>query len=240
MTSGNPNIDVFNRDVDIHAGYAYTSSPRLSSRWAVERSRRSVLATNCFAGRTVIDLGCGDGFYTIRYWDGGQIREMTGIDGAEKAISVADANKGDRPIRFMVGDMHHVPLPDNSFDVALLQSVLHHDDNPLGAIREAFRLAPLVVIHEPNGNNVGLKIIEKLSRYHRQHNEKSYASTRLRRWVREEGGTVLSENFAGFVPMFSPDWLAYIMRRLEPAVERVQPLNRLGCAVYVVVASRGR
>jgi hypothetical protein len=106
-------------------------------------------------------------------------------------------------------------------------------------IREAFRLAPEVLIHEPNGNNFGLKIIEKTSRYHREHHEKSYSSRRLRRWVEEAGGEVVSQRFAGFVPMFCPDWLARLMKGAEPLLERLPLLNALGCAVYVLVARRG-
>ena len=45
--------------------------------------------------------------------------------------------------------------------------------------------------------------------------------------------------FAGFVPMFSPDWVARAMKAFEPIVERVPGVNALACAVYVIVAARG-
>jgi hypothetical protein len=122
--------------------------------------------------------------------------------------------------------------------VALVQSVLHHDDTPVDLIREAFRLAPQIVIHEPNGNNLGLKIIEKASRYHREHHEKSYTSRQLRRWIEEAGGQVVYWQFAGFVPMFCPDPLARLMKAVEPLVERTPGLKALACSVSVVVAKR--
>jgi glycosyltransferase involved in cell wall biosynthesis len=37
---------------------------------------------------------------------------------------------------------------------------LHQGDNPRNVIREAFRVAPEVLVHEPNGNNPGVKIVE--------------------------------------------------------------------------------
>lgn len=238
MGSTNRNIEVFNQDVLDNEGYRYTTNTRLSSRLATQRSTDVILQTSVFAGRSVLDMGCGDGFYTLRFWDRGAPRSMVGVDGAEQAIAIANANKADRPITFEVGDAHHLPYPDNSFDVALVQSILHHDDRPFDMIREAFRLAPQIVIHEPNGNNVGLKIIEKTSPYHREHNEKSYTPFRLVRWVEEAGGRVVQRKFAGFVPMFSPDWLARAMKAVEPVVEHVPPLNALGCAVFVLVAQR--
>jgi ubiquinone/menaquinone biosynthesis C-methylase UbiE len=181
-------------------------------------------------------MGCGDGFYTIYFWDYGQPRAMIGVDAAYGAIQVANSNKQGRPIGFIVGDVHRLPYPDNSFDLVLVQSILHHDDNPLGIISEAFRLAPEILIHEPNGNNFGLKIIEKTSRYHREHHEKSYTSRQLIRWVEQAGGRVVYKQFAGFVPMFCPDLLARLMKVVEPVVERLPLLNAAGSAICVLIA----
>lgn len=231
-------IAVFNRDAARHAGYVYTTDARLSCRLATQRSTDAVLEVGRFAGRSVLDVGCGDGFYTLRYWDLGRPRAMVGVDAASRAIEVANANRGDRPIRFEAGDAHRLPYPDDSFDLVLIQSILHHDDDPPGALREAFRLAPEVLVHEPNGNNLGLKVIEKVSRYHREHRERSYAPRRLVRWVEQAGGRVVRGRFAGFVPMFCPDWLARGMKRAEPAVERLPVIRALGCAVYVFAATR--
>lgn len=38
--------------------------------------------------------------------------------------------------------------------------------------------------------------------------------------------------------MFSPDWLARVMKALEPVVERLPLVNALGCAVVVLAAKR--
>jgi ubiquinone/menaquinone biosynthesis C-methylase UbiE len=232
------NVDVFDRDAEINKGYYYTKSVRLSCRLATQRSMDAILATASLCNRSVVDIGCGDGFYTIRFWDRAQPKSMVGLDPASHAIAVANTNKENRPVQFLVGDAHKLPFPTNSFDVALVQSILHHDDNPKDVIREAFRVAPEIVIHEPNGNNLGLKIIEKLSAYHREHNEKSYSSGLLRQWIEESGGTVASQRFAGFVPMFCPSVIARTMKALEPVVEALPLVNKFGCAVTVIVARR--
>ena len=240
MEHQDPNIEVFNRDAASNDGYIYTASTRLSSQLATQRSTDVILETRRFAGRSVIDMGCGDGFFSIRYWDQGKPKSMVGIDPATQAIEVANRHKESRPIQFVVGDAHALPYGDGEFDVALLQSVLHHDDRPSDLIREAFRVAREVIIHEPNGNNLGLKVIEKLSPYHREHAEKSYGSRQLRRWMEENGGRIVHQRFAGFVAMFSPPWLARAMKAVEPMLEAMPGLNALGCAVVTLVATRAK
>ncbi len=205
---------------------------------ATERSLNTILAAGQFAGRSMIDVGCGDGYFTIFYWDKARPGKLTGVDAAAAAIKVANERKKGRPIHFEVADAHKLPFPDNSFDVALVQSILHHDDDPGDMIREAFRVAPVILIHEPNGYNPGLKFLEKASRYHREHGEKSYPAKRIARWIEQAGGQVQFQRYAGFVPMFCPDWMAKMMKALEPLVEGVPVIRELGCSVVVMVARR--
>jgi len=232
------NVEVFNRDVAANAGYVYTTGARLSSRMATERLIDAITGTAEFAGRLVLDLGCGDGYNTARIWDIGRPRGLVALDPAEAAVRVAAGKLGERPVRFLVADGHRLPFRDNSFDVVLLGGVLHHDDRPEGMLKEALRVASRMVVLEPNGNNVGLKVIERVSKYHIEHGEKSYTPRRMGRWISAVGGTVVSCQFAGFVPMFCPDILARLMKRLEPLVERLPVVNALGCAVYVMVAEK--
>ncbi len=233
-----PRVDVFDQDVLNHGGYVYTTSMRLSSRLATQRTADLILQTGCFENRRILDMGCGDGHFTLHFWDAGKPHSMVGVDAAEQAIKSANNNKGKRPICFLIGDAHHLPWSDNSFDLVLIQSILHHDQDPRDMIREAFRLAPTILIHEPNGNNLGLKVIEKISPYHRAHGEKSYNSFQFHKWIRESGGQVTSHTFAGFVPMFCPDWAAKFTKKVEPVIEHTPLLRDLACSVVVLVAER--
>lgn len=230
--------DVFDQDVLIYGGYQYTTSLKLSSRLATQRTADIILETGCIKNRRILDMGCGDAFFTLHFWDVGKPQSMTGVDAAEQAIKSANHNKGERPISFLLGDAHRLPWEDNSFDLVLIQSILHHDHDPKDMIWEAFRLAPTILIHEPNGNNPGLKLVEKISPYHREHGEKSYNSYKFRRWIRENGGKILYHKFAGFVPMFCPDWAARLLKRVEPAIEKTPYLRNLACSVVVLIAER--
>jgi SAM-dependent methyltransferase len=237
VTDTRPGVDPFNSDAAGGEGYVYTTTTQLSSRLAVARQQDLILAMGRLKGRSVLDIGCGDGYYTLGYWDRGQPLRFVGVDPAPNAIKVADRRRGERPIEYRVLDGKRVPFEDASFDVAIVQGVLHHADDPEETIREALRLAREIVILEPNGLNPGLKVIEKVSPYHRSHNERSYTPRRLRSWVESAGGHVAEERFGLFVPMFSPDWLAKLMKALEPAVEATPGLRAIGCSVYVMRAT---
>jgi len=229
---------VFDIDAARHGGYLYTKDAPLSAQLATQRTTDIILQSTNFAGCSVLDLGCGDGFYTIRFFDHGSPRMITGVDKSRNALEVAKMNVQNRFLQFVVSDATKLPFPDDTFDIALIQSILHHSDNPLEIIREGFRVAPRVLIHEPNGNNMGLKIIERLSSYHREHRERSYTSRLLKNWMREAGGEVTYEKFAGFVPMFCPGWMASMMKTIEPAIEGLSFFNAVACAVYVVAGRR--
>jgi len=99
-------------------------------------------------------------------------------------------------------------------------------------------LRPGFLIHEPNGNNLGLKVIEKVSKYHREHGEKSYNAIQLSRWIARAGGRILRRKYAGFVPMFCSDRIARVTKTIEPLIESVPFLNAMGCAVVVILAER--
>ena len=234
----NRKVAVFERDAATNAGYGYTTDQRLSSRMATQRLRDLVVGAVTLEGRRVLDLGCGDGYFTARFWQEGRPRTMVGLDPAPSAIGVARGRDSSAGLHFVVGDGHRLPWRDDEFDLVLVQGVLHHDDLAETTIREALRVAREVLILEPNGNNLGLKVIEKVSRYHREHHERSYSTVRLLRWIRRSGGYVTRMRFGGLVPMFSPDWLARTTKLLEPLVERVPVLRALGCAVVVMVVRR--
>ena len=236
--SVNSKVKVFDADVSEIGGYVYTTSNRLSSRMATQRTLDIIIETGCFISKNILDMGCGDGIFTLKFFDLCNPKSVVGVDAAVRAIEAANNRKGDREIQFCAGDAHHLPWEDNHFDLVLLQSVLHHDDNPEDMIHEAFRLAPKILIHEPNGNNIGLKLIEKISPYHRAHGEKSYSSFRLKQWISNNGGKQTYKKFAGFVPMFCPDWIARVTKWIEPFLESLPFLRDYFCSVIVIVAEK--
>lgn len=231
-------FDAFDRDVAHNSGYLYTTNARLSSRMANRRLSDVTLALADWKGKKVVDIGCGDGAYSLELLQRGKIGELWGVDPAAEAIVIAQKRAGNLAATFAAHDAYHLPFADNQFDIAHLRGVLHHVDRPLEVLREAFRVAPTVIVIEPNGYNPGLKILEKLSPYHREHQEKSYAPSALDRWVVALGAQVERRRWIGLVPFFCPDLLVYPLKWSEPLLEKTPLLCRLGCAVYAFKATR--
>ena len=234
-----PSVDPFTADIAANAGYLYTTNAKLSSRLANRRLTEVSLTVATLRNQRVIDIGCGDGTYTLELVDEAEAARVSALDPSEAALRVARAKVGERPIDVTVGSAFALPYRDQAFDVAYLRGVLHHMTRPTEALREALRVAREVVVVEPNGYNPGLKVLERYSKYHVEHGERSYPPRRLDRWVRELGGTVGRRLYAGLVPMFCPDWMARLAKRVEPVVERLPMLRHLSCAVYVFSARAG-
>lgn len=81
------NVSEFNRDVNEMGSYAYTTD-RLSSNEANLRLTTSIRDIYDFSGKKVLDIGCGDGSYTLEFCELG-VKKIVGIDPADKAIDAA-------------------------------------------------------------------------------------------------------------------------------------------------------
>jgi ubiquinone/menaquinone biosynthesis C-methylase UbiE len=233
--------EVFNADVLTHGGYLYSTNAPLSSRLAHSRISDAIMESVSFRGKTVIDIGCGDGVYTLEILGTGQPARLHGTDLASAAVGLASHKPGAGQITFDVASAYALPFADGTFDIAHLRAVLHHMDHPELAIQEALRVARAVVVAEPNGNNPGVKLFERFSAYHRAHQEKSYSSPQLTQWVTRAGGKIARQGWIGLVPTFCPDWLARLAKRFEPLAERIPLFRVFSCSIYVFVAEhRGK
>lgn len=228
------NISAFNRDVATNHGYRYTTNSSLSSNIANQRLTKATLTLLPPRSKKLIDIGCGDGTYTHEVFRLSNCQFMLGLDPAKKAIAKAKSTFFENGLEFRSQSAYELTIKDQTYDVAILRGVLHHLDRPQLAIAQSLRVAKTAIIIEPNGYNPVLKILEKISPYHRRHDEKSYSASKLDSWITASGGQILEKYWLGLVPFFCPSFLAKILKKFEPFVESLPLLNRLCCAVYVV------
>jgi len=236
------NVDQFNKDVDSSGSYEYTGQS-LSARFANERISRSILGSFDFQGKSVLDLGCGDGAYTVEFPDKG-INRIVGIDPADTAIAAATKRAHSLGlsdiVHFETGDIYKLEkyLTPGLFDCILIRGVLHHLPDPARALHGLSKFNGTIIVVEPNGNNPVLKLIERFSAYHVNHEECSFPRRRICKWLIAADFKVKSHEMIGLVPFFCPNSLAKFLRRLQPIIERLPVVRNLACGQVIIVASK--
>jgi len=229
------NVSQFEADVGEKGGYVYSTTDKLSCRMSNGRMSEAIAAFARPAGRRVIDIGCGDGVYSLELLEAGA-SEVLGVDAADQAIlSARERCSAHANARFEAVDIYELELEAGveAWDVAIVRGMLHHLYDAPRAIERISLVAREVVVCEPNGYNPVLKVIEKTSPYHIAHEEKSYPPRSLDAWFEACGGEVVERDFIGLVPMFCPDAFARLCKLAEPLVEATPGLRAIGCGQYM-------
>lgn len=96
-----------------------------------------------FAGRDVLDLGCGWGGRPARWLELGA-RSVCGIEVSDTQVSLAHAFARKRGVEsqstFLVGVGEDVPCTNESFDLVVMNDVLEHVVSPRRVIEECHRV----------------------------------------------------------------------------------------------------
>lgn len=236
------NVRRFDEDVRKQGAYAYTGD-RLSAQLANGRISRSIAESFDFHGASVLDLGCGDGAYTVEFAALG-VRQVVGLDPAAVAIEAArtraQALGVADTVRFEVGNIYDLDehLSSGRFDCIVIRGVLHHLPDPARALAGLAAFEGTVVVLEPNGSNPVLKLLERFSRYHIDHEERSFRPGVICKWLTAAGLTVRSCRVLNLVPFFCPELAAKALRTIEPLVERIPLLRDIACGQSIIVATR--
>jgi 2-polyprenyl-3-methyl-5-hydroxy-6-metoxy-1,4-benzoquinol methylase len=78
----------FDKDVRDNKGYLYTQTDQLSSRLANQRWQVAMGELVDLKGKRVLDLGCGDGTYTLKFLEQ-KPAFLMGVDASKMAIRLA-------------------------------------------------------------------------------------------------------------------------------------------------------
>lgn len=236
------NVHRFGADVAAAGSYLYTAERR-SARAANARLSRSICDIYDFKGKSVLDIGCGDGAYTVEFPALG-VSRIVGIDPAAAAVEAANIKAASQGIgeiaSFEVGNIYELDkhLSAQDFDCIILRGVLHHLPDPARAIAALANFNGAILIVEPNGDNPILKLIEKYSRYHVEHEERSFAPSLIRRWLRLAGFRVEKSQLVNLVPFFCPDWAVTPLKWGEWPVERLPLIRDIACGQSVMLARK--
>lgn len=226
----------YTQDISEHGDYIYTTDEHLSASLANVRIRRALDENASYAGKTIIDIGSGDGNFTHELIERGA-KSILGIDPVQSAVDAANKKYAGVPnMRFECHDICTMPVPKEKFDLAMVRGVLHHIPDMDKGIKAICSVAKEVIMVDPNGYNPVLKIIEKASAYHREHGERSYFPRNIRKTFRKYNATLVRTEYVNLVPFFCPDWLAHLLFRLAPLVEKIPLVKQVACGQYIVNA----
>jgi SAM-dependent methyltransferase len=130
-------------------------SPAGKLRWA---RRVKMLSKHLGPGVTVLELGCGTGYFTRALARSGA--DIVAIDVSPDLLEIARANCSAPNVRYEIQNAYKMSYPDAVFDFVVGSSVLHHLEIE-AALREIYRvLKPggTICFTEPNMLNPQIAI----------------------------------------------------------------------------------
>jgi ubiquinone/menaquinone biosynthesis C-methylase UbiE len=121
------NLDGYNPDADLQLGCG------LPTKYAMIRE-----------GDTVVDLGSGAGndCFVARAITG-ESGKVIGLDFTERMVEKARSNAeklGFTNVEFVLGEIEHIPIPDNTADVVVSNCVMNLVPDKLKAFEETYRI----------------------------------------------------------------------------------------------------
>ncbi len=236
------NVSFFNNDISDIGSYVYTNKNIYSALIATKRQSDEIIRIiKKYFGNDIkiLDIGCGDGTFTLELHEAVKPKQITGFDFAKNAIKVA--NKKTKKIKnksvvFKICDIYDIDkkFGKEKYDLAVARGILHHLHNPEAAIENISKAVLKIIVLEPNGYNPVLKVIEKVSKYHIKHEEKSYFPPLLNKWFIKQGFRVTEQKFVGLVPYFFPEKIARILKKIEPFIENVPFISKFYVGTNVI------
>ena len=237
MKTQKQNVNEFNIDIRKNKGYKYTTNAKYSSLVSNNRITNATEQLIPMNTASIIDIGCGDGTYTCILKEKFKNIQFTGIDPANDAIELA--KEKNLEINFLIGDLlDESTLPKDKYELGIIRGVLHHLPNAYKGLENSKKLSDTLIIIEPNGNNPILKWIEKKSAYHIAHEEQSFTSNQLIRWIKLMNYKIVKIDYIGFIPFFFPTLLSKIIFFFQPYLEKIYPLKKYFAAQIIILCQK--
>ena len=117
------------------------------------RVRRIIQGLELKDGDKILDLGCGDGYYSYLLSQIPLKLKITGIDNHLEAIETARTLVPPKKATFIIGDAEKLPFPKDSFDKIIMSEVIEHVNDDIKVLKEARRILKedgILVLTTPN------------------------------------------------------------------------------------------
>jgi SAM-dependent methyltransferase len=105
-----------------------------SHRWRTAENSCGYLLPHLRGDERLLDVGCGPATITADLAT--RVGSVLGVEATERAVALAR----EAGVDCVLGDVHALDLPDDSFDVVHAHQVLQHVTDPVQALREMARV----------------------------------------------------------------------------------------------------
>ena len=110
----------------------------LPPEWNKEDLERILIFCSGKIQGRVMDVGCGDGFFTAQILQCFNLKNVYGLDISSKAVDLARLKYPE--INFQQGELNHIPEETNSIDSVTMIEVIEHLIDIEGTLKELFRV----------------------------------------------------------------------------------------------------
>jgi SAM-dependent methyltransferase len=138
-----------------------------AERYALEPAILELVDFGRWAGRDVLEGGCGIGTDALRFVRAGA--RYTGVDFSPTALELARRRPGLESVKLVAGSVTELPFDDASFDLVYANGVIHHLPETRRAIAEFHRVlrpggtAIVMVYHRQSFNFfVSIMLVRRL------------------------------------------------------------------------------
>lgn len=134
-------------------------TPETHGNIELEHLHRYALACELAAGRTILDIACGEGYGSAMLAK--KAKKVIGVDISEETIRHANKRYKKQNIEFKVGSCSDIPLPDGSVDyVVSFETIEHHDQHEqmMKEIKRVLRPNGILLISSPDKGNYNDKL----------------------------------------------------------------------------------
>jgi len=209
-------------------------SPAGKLRW---KRRVKMLTTHIKSADTVLEIGCGTGYFTKEIVKTGAL--VTAIDISPELLNIAKFEIAEPNVSFVLDNAYDLSFEDNRYDSIVGSSVLHHLDIEK-AISEMYRvLKPggSMFFTEPNMMNPQIALQKNIPALKRKlgdsPDETAFFRWSLKKLMRRTGFTeIVIKPFDFLHPAVPPSLIPFISS-LSEVIEKTPVLKEIAGSLYI-------
>jgi len=196
-------------------------------------TRELIREINISKNGRALDLGCGDGDLSAEVLSK-EFDFVKAIDISAPAIDYAKKRQLQN-VSFEVGDIcqfNELKISGGKWHCVFMMGILHHvKENASQIVNNVSKLTDYVIVQEPNGNNIGRKLLELLPAY-RAAGENSFHKKDLLHIFESNGYFACGIREFNIFPNMTPEFIYSTLKRLNYIIE-MTPLIQTLCTIRI-------